>query len=146
MGKISLRNVEVAEDSSSSQNEPVAMRSTLLNRCETLVRSQSVVARRVAGETLIVPIRAKVGDLASIYSFNGSGSLLWERLESPRGVDQLVNDLEREYDVTHEQAEQDVTEFLKDMLAVGLVEKSTAAVLPVAQGGAAEAQATGTLN
>src|ERR1035438_6162738 len=45
-----------------------------MTRDETLVRSQAVVARVVAVETLIVPIRAKVGDLASIYSFNRTGS------------------------------------------------------------------------
>ena len=39
---------------------------------QILVRSQAVVARVVAGETLIVPIRDKVGDLASIYSLNGT--------------------------------------------------------------------------
>ncbi|MBZ5689562.1 MAG: PqqD family protein [Acidobacteriia bacterium] len=53
---------------------------------EVLVRSQSVVARVVAGETLIVPVRARVGDLASIYSFNGTGSLIWKLLESPKTV------------------------------------------------------------
>ena len=48
---------------------------------EIFVRSRAVVARVVAGETLIVPVRAKVGDLASIYSFNGTGSLIWKLLE-----------------------------------------------------------------
>jgi len=57
---------------------------------QSFVRSQSVVARVVAGETLLVPIRAKVGDLASIYSFNGTGSLIWKLLESPRTVAQLA--------------------------------------------------------
>ena len=47
---------------------------------EKFIRSQSVVARVVAGETLIVPIRGKVGDLASIYSFNGTGTLIWKLL------------------------------------------------------------------
>ena len=40
---------------------------------QIFTRSRSVVSRVVAGETLIVPVRGKVGDLASIYSFNGSG-------------------------------------------------------------------------
>jgi len=41
---------------------------------EVLVRSQAVASRTGAGETLIVPVRRKVGDLASIYSFNETGS------------------------------------------------------------------------
>jgi len=86
------------------------------------VRSQSVVARVVAGETLIVPIRAKVGDLASIYSFNGTGSLIWKLLENPKTSEQLAAAVAQEYDIPAEQAESDVTEFVSELKAVGLVE------------------------
>ena len=91
-------------------------------RGEKLVRSQSVVARVVAGETLIVPIRGKVGDLASIYSFNGTGTLIWKLLESPRTVAQLAAAVAQEYEVETAQAEQDVTSFVSEMKSVGLVE------------------------
>jgi hypothetical protein len=93
-------------------------------RCGTqlFVRSQSVVSRRVAGETLIVPVRGKVGDLASIYSFNSTGSLIWQSLESPKRLEELVSAVECEYAVEHDQAEQDVKQFLQDMLAADLVQ------------------------
>src|SRR5215813_2534932 len=83
-------------------------------RPETFVRSQSVVARVVAGETLIVPIRAKVGDLASIYSFNGTGTLIWKLLESPRTVAELAAAVVEEYEVDLAQAERDVREFVEE--------------------------------
>ena len=86
------------------------------------VRSQSVVSRRVSGETLVVPVRGKVGDLASIYSVNEVASLIWQLLEIPRDVFELVSAVEREYDVDPQQAQQDVSKFLNDMLSVGLVE------------------------
>jgi hypothetical protein len=89
---------------------------------QTFVRSQSVVARVVAGETLIVPVRAKVGDLASIYSFNGTGSLIWKLLDAPRTVAELAMAVAEEYEVEVAQAERDVTEFVGEMKAVGLVE------------------------
>ncbi len=89
---------------------------------QVFVRSQSVVSRRVAGETLIVPIRGKVGDLASIYSFNETGSLIWQTLETPKSLVELIEFIEAEYSVDREQAESDATRFLNDMLAVGLVE------------------------
>lgn len=91
-------------------------------KAETLVRSQAVVARVVAGETLIVPIRAKVGDLASIYSFNGTGSLIWRLLESPLTVAELATAVAQTYEVDPAQAEQDVTSFVNEMKSVGLVE------------------------
>lgn len=89
---------------------------------ERYVRSQSVVSRRIAGETLIVPVRGKVGDLASIYSFNATGTLLWESLASPQSFHELVEILEREYAVEHERAVQDVRQFMNDAVTAGLVE------------------------
>lgn len=89
---------------------------------ETFIRSRSVVARVVAGETLIVPIRARVGDLASIYSFNSTGSLIWKLLEAPKTLSELAAAVAQQYEIEYGQAERDVTEFIKEMKAVGLVE------------------------
>lgn len=97
---------------------------------QVFVRSQSVVSRRVAGETLIVPIRGKVGDLASIYSFNETGSLIWQTLETPKSLAELIEVVEAEYSVEHEQAERDAKQFLNDMLAVGLVEVCSNVPMP----------------
>ena len=96
---------------------------------EEFVRSQSVVARVVAGETLIVPIRGKVGDLASIYSFNATGTLIWKLLASPKTVAQLAASVAQEYDVDPAQAERDVTSFVGEMKAVGLVEVSASVAM-----------------
>jgi hypothetical protein len=96
---------------------------------EVLVRSESVVARVVAGETLIVPIRAKVGDLASIYSFNGTGTLIWKLLASPKTVAELAAAVAQEYQVESAQAERDVTNFVSEMKVVGLVEVPVAAAM-----------------
>jgi len=93
---------------------------------QVFIRSRTVVSRRVAGETLIVPVRGKVGDLASIYSFNQTGSLIWQLLENPKGLADLIGAVEQEYDVAPDQARRDVTQFLQDTLAVGLVEVSVA--------------------
>ena len=89
---------------------------------EKFVRSQSVVARVVGGETLIVPIRGNVGDLASIYSFNGTGTLIWKLLESPKTVAQLAARVAEAYEIDSEKAESDVANFVGEMKAVGLVE------------------------
>jgi Coenzyme PQQ synthesis protein D (PqqD) len=88
---------------------------------QVFVRSRSVVSRVVAGETLVVPVRGKVGDLASIYSFNGTGSLIWQLLETPKALSELISAVESEYEVGREQALRDVTRFLDDMLSLELV-------------------------
>jgi hypothetical protein len=108
-----LRNPEKAND------ERIVISDT-----QIFVRSRAVVSRVVAGETLIVPVRGKVGDLASIYSFNETGSLIWKLLDSPRAVGEVVSGVAEEYLVDTEQVRQDVVRFLSEMRGVGLVEIS----------------------
>src|SRR3984885_1039160 len=105
-----LRKAEFVEEHGKTQAE------------QLFVRSQPVVSRRVAGETLVVPVRGKVGDLASIYSFNQTGSLIWQSLESPRGFAELVSIVEQEYVVEHDQARRDVKQFLHDMVSADLLQ------------------------
>ena len=95
---------------------------------QIFMRSRSVVSRRVGGETLIVPVRGKVGDLASIYSFNGTGSLIWQLLDTPRTLAELIDAVEHEYAVAPEKAQNDVKQFLNDMLSVELVAAQPVAV------------------
>lgn len=85
------------------------------------LRSQSVVSREIAGETLVVPIRGKVGDLASIYSFNETGSLLWSALAQPRSLGNLAHLLCQSYEVTWDDAQRDATAFVAEMQAAGLI-------------------------
>jgi Coenzyme PQQ synthesis protein D (PqqD) len=96
---------------------------------QSFIRSRAVASRVVAGETLPVPIRARVGDLASIYSFNGTGTSIWKLLETPKTMAELVAAVALEYDAEQEQIEKDVREFLGEMLSVGLAEVPTSAAM-----------------
>ena len=96
---------------------------------QVLIRSQSVVARVVGGQTLIVPIRGKVGDLGSIYSLNRTGSLIWRRLEHPTSVCELIGAVANEFAVDSDVASRDVREFVREMRSVGLVETPTPAAM-----------------
>lgn len=85
------------------------------------VRSDSVVSRVIAGETLIIPVRKGVGDLASIYSLNEVGSCVWEALSQPRNRDEIVAVVEQEFEAEREQILPDVESFLAEMQAVGIL-------------------------
>ena len=84
-------------------------------------RSQAVASRQIAGETLVVPIRGKVGDLASIYSFNESGSLLWVALEHPQSLECLASLLCQSFEVGWDDARRDANTFIQEMQAAGLL-------------------------
>ena len=89
---------------------------------QLFTRARSVVSRTAGGKTLIVPVRGKAGELASIYSFSGTGSLIWQLLEAPRALPELISAVERECKVRPDEAQRDVTQFVDEMFSVGLVE------------------------
>jgi hypothetical protein len=85
------------------------------------IRSDSVVSRVIADETLIVPIRRGVGDLQSIYSLNAVASAIWNAMSEPRDKNEIVQLIEREFDSPREVVSSDVDSFLAEMTAAGLV-------------------------
>jgi len=85
------------------------------------VRSESVVSRLIAGETLIVPVRKGVGDLASIYSLNKVGSAIWQSISRRCSKDEIVASLQREFEADRLEIERDVDAFLAEMASAGLV-------------------------
>jgi hypothetical protein len=88
---------------------------------DTYVRSDAVVSRLIGGETLVVPVRGGVGDLASIYTFNEVGTVIWEALASPRSLEALVDLIQRAYPVSRDQVLQDMVLFLSDIRSAGLL-------------------------
>ncbi|HLZ10992.1 MAG TPA: PqqD family protein [Candidatus Acidoferrum sp.] len=85
------------------------------------VRNSAVVSRKIAEETLIVPIRGGVGDLDSIFSLNPLGSDLWALLESGASQSTMADWVVERYEVMREQAIADIRDFLNDLEGAGLV-------------------------
>ncbi|MGA2419289.1 MAG: PqqD family protein [Candidatus Acidiferrum sp.] len=85
------------------------------------VRSSELVSREVAGETVVVPICRGVGDLDSIYTFNGVGTHLWSLLAEARTEADLGTFLTERFAVSGVQAKSDVRNFLVELQDAGLV-------------------------
>jgi hypothetical protein len=85
------------------------------------VRSDAVVSRVIAGETLIVPLRKGVGDLASIYSLNEVASSIWQTIAKPRSKHEIIQIIEQDFEGQRQQVEHDVEVFLAEMSAAGLI-------------------------
>lgn len=88
---------------------------------ELYVRSDTVVSRVIAGETLIVPISKGVGDLASIYSLNPVASAIWDIVSRPRSKDEIVHLIAQQFEAERQQIECDLEAFLVELMSVGLV-------------------------
>lgn len=92
---------------------------------KSFIKGIDLTTRRIAGETLIVPIRGHVGDLDAIYTLNEIGTRIWQLLDAPATVEQIAAVISAEYDVTQAEAERDVIELLDSMEAAGLARQVT---------------------
>ena len=90
------------------------------------VRSPDVIARRIAGETVLVPIAVRTESAArrtaNFYVLNESGELLWKHLDAPVGVDELVQHLAEEYDLGAADARIDVERFISELTECGAIQ------------------------
>ncbi len=83
--------------------------------------SNSLVARDLAGEKVIIPVRGKVGDLGSIYTLNAVAGEIWNLLDGTRGVDEIVVALRESYDIDAETVRVDVSRVLGELEEEGLI-------------------------
>ena len=79
------------------------------------------MTRNIAGETLIVPIRNRVGDLDSIYTLNEDGVRVWSLVDGQTSVNQMVATISEEYEVDQATAQQDIAELLEDLANAKLI-------------------------
>lgn len=84
-------------------------------------KSTDLTTRAIAGETLIVPVTGRVGDLDSIYTLNEVGSRVWQLINERITVRQIVESVIEEFEVTRAEAEQDVVELINSMVEAGLI-------------------------
>jgi hypothetical protein len=88
------------------------------------IKENDFVAREITGETIIVPIKNKVGDLGSIYTLNEIGSTIWQLIDGQKNIRQIIEAVYNNYEVTRERAEEDTLEFLKCLEETGLIRQS----------------------
>jgi hypothetical protein len=91
------------------------------------VLSEKIVARQIEDDLIIVPIEAGNGTVdfdESLYSLEGTGRAIWEKLKDKTSVAVLCSELADEYDAPLDIIIKDVTELLGDLLAKGLIAES----------------------
>lgn len=81
------------------------------------------VLRQVAGTWVVLPLGSTSVDFNGMLKLNDSGAMLWKVLEQGGGKDALVDALTGEYDVSRQQAEADVEEFLNKLAQCGCIQE-----------------------
>jgi len=84
--------------------------------------SPDVVARRVAGEYLLVPVRSGAAQMDYIFTANEVGSVIFRLLDGRRDGRAIARAISEEFQVDPERADLDVVEFLSTLLDARLIQ------------------------
>lgn len=91
---------------------------------ETAFRKKDeIIARKIADETILVPIRGKLADMQRIFSLNPVAEFIWTQIESESAIGNILNLVINEFDVEAEKAEEDLLALIDDLLAENLIEQ-----------------------
>ncbi len=82
--------------------------------------SENIVSRNIAGETILVPIRGNLADMQHIFTLNSVGVFIWDQLDGSKNLADVLDLLMEHFEVDRKQAEQDISDFLDQVVESGL--------------------------
>ena len=96
------------------------MNLSTLGKTTVVAPAPDIVARDIAGEHLLVPVRSGIAGIDCLYTADEVGSFLYARLDGRRDAATLARLVSEAYVVDEEQALADVLSFLGELCAAGL--------------------------
>lgn len=84
-------------------------------------KADNLVAREIAGETLLVPIRGRLADMRRIFALDPVAAFIWQCLDAPCTPTEILELIQVEFDVPREKAKSDLLSFLSDLLQADLI-------------------------
>ncbi len=81
------------------------------------------VLRQAAGAWVVLPLGEEAVNFAGMLKLNESGVILWRALEQGGDKNALVDALTNEYNVSRQQAEADVDEFIAALTKCGCMQE-----------------------
>jgi hypothetical protein len=77
--------------------------------------------RKIAGQSVVVPLGNRVVEFNGIMTLSDSGAQLWEIMQKETTLDDLVNFITGEYNVDTVTAKEDIEEFVENIRAKDLL-------------------------
>ena len=81
-------------------------------------KNENFVFRQIDDETILVPIKDNVGDMGAIYNLNEVGAFVWEHLDGQKTLFDVKNMVAGEFEVSLEDAECDLLEFVNQLAEI----------------------------
>ena len=90
---------------------------TELSRSSTIVVSKDVVSCDLGGETAMLDMKEGV-----YYGLNEMGTIIWEFIQEPVTIQEIVDNILEEYEVDEETCFADLVELIEQMVENKLIE------------------------
>lgn len=87
-----------------------------------MIRNQNFIKRKIGNQNVIVAVGEATKRFNGMISINGSGGIIWDRLESEATLEDLVKAVTDAYEIDADTARADISEFLINLKEVGAVE------------------------
>jgi hypothetical protein len=84
-------------------------------------KNQNFVFRQIDDETLLVPIKDKVGDLGAIYNLNTVAAFVWAHLNGKNTLEDIQRLITDEFEISDQTAERDLTYFIAQLKEIDAV-------------------------
>ncbi|HEX2970324.1 MAG TPA: PqqD family protein [Bacteroidales bacterium] len=80
-----------------------------------LSHSPSIVTRKTGNEYVLVPVSNNIADMNRVYTLNETGAFIWEQIDGKKTIEEVIEALTSEYEISEEEARNDVFEFIENL-------------------------------
>ena len=87
-----------------------------------LLPSRDVVLRTISGESFLLPVRGDLVKTVELFVLTEVGRFVWDLADGSRGVDEIVPEVVRAFEVDEGRARADVSAFVERLREYGLLE------------------------
>lgn len=86
-------------------------------------KNPNFVARKIADEIILVPIKREAADFEAIYNLNNEVSVrIWELIDGKNSIKEIKDKILEEFEVSSEKLEKDLGQFIKDLEKIGAIQ------------------------
>jgi hypothetical protein len=93
-------------------------------RMKVFEKTDNIVSRRIAGELFLVPISGDLANMQRIFALTAVAEFIWEKLDGRMNLNEIRRHVLDRFDVSEEQAEADIKEFVTELLKEGLARET----------------------
>lgn len=86
-------------------------------------RRSDVVKRRIAGETLLIPIRGEIANMEILFVLDPTAEFIWDRLDGTRTGGDILQAVVESFDVEAQTAGNDLAGFIAELEKAQIVEQ-----------------------